>query len=186
MREGLPKLLDWIKEQGFHNFVTTSGSFAYAQEVLERTQINRYFDAIYDGNQVDVGFGKRYGLIKERMELSTEDALARMLVVGDSSTDQPVDMGNTGIVFIHQPGGYQRSVESLIKTIEALLCFGEGSFFRGFQRLFSDFRDKNSQCFLPELLQICRPYLLYRKVDNTNVSLNTPFKSKIPTVLLLP
>lgn len=182
LREGVPPLLEWTQRQGFLNFLTTTRSLAKASEVLKRTEIADYFEAIYEGAQIDVAFGKQYLPIAERMGFSPQEAQKRMVAVGDLRSDQPVDLE---IVFICQPGGFQYNTESLQVTIETLLTLGNKDLYRGFQRWLrgdtTSVKDK-----LERLLQDAQPYVEYRYVDNYNISQRKYYQNEVPTIFLLP
>lgn len=184
LRKGIPEFLKWAQEKGYTNFITTTGSSDYAQEVLVRTGIDQYFEGIYEGRDIDAGFGKLYLPIAEKMGFEKTEASAKMVAIGDSKTDQPADLE---IVFIHQPGGYQQSTEILRKTVEVLNYFGEGSLCEGFKKLYRDYRNTlNNQCLLLDLLQEAQPLLEYRSVDRYNISRRVHYKTTVPTIFLLP
>jgi len=134
LRKGVTGFLEKLCNHNCRNFITTQGSTAYAQEVLTLTGIAKYFEGIFDGEQINACRGKLVKPLARKVGLTDEEARERILVTGDIKDDQPADI--SGVVFVFHPSGYRHDAD-ILDTVSSLLNdLGEGNFNRGFSRLY--------------------------------------------------
>lgn len=83
--DGIPELLETLKQRGYLLFVATSKPHVYARDILDRFELSHYFKQIYgpelDATRNDKGELIAYMLEKEK--LSPKE----MIMIGDRSFD---------------------------------------------------------------------------------------------------
>lgn len=136
IRFGIKPLLESLMLRGFSNVVTTSADLYYAEEALRRTGLNECFEKVYDGNIVHFDFTKDkfYQPVASYYEMSEDEAVRDMLIIGDSPGDRPGDLLNA--VFIFDIQAYRHDATRLGVLIDRFLAEGYGSFRQGFDALY--------------------------------------------------
>jgi hypothetical protein len=118
VRDGIPDLLGDLSERGYRHYLTTRATADVAIESLTKAGLKDYFDDIfYDRLICPSGRGKDYRPVIQAVGFNYEQAARRMLVIGDSPSDQP-EIPN--LVFIKQIDGLVYHATSLAQTIEFL------------------------------------------------------------------
>lgn len=135
LRKGVTQFLERLCNQNCRNFILTQGSTTYALEVLATTGLNRYFEGIFEGKQIDMVRGKLIGPLIRSVSLTVDEAQSQLLMIGDTRDDQPADI--SGVVFLFQPGGFKYDATILDTVTNRLYQEGEGSFNRGFSSLYT-------------------------------------------------
>ena len=95
--------------------------------------------------------GKTYRHIADHFGLSEEAALDRMLVVGDRSSDKPIDIN---IVFIEHEDGYRYDAIIVQRLIAALLRPGDGSLRRGFEEMLQNAEEVDTGYYKRRLFRV--------------------------------
>lgn len=134
LRYGVADLLrNFSEESGYLQAVTTGATLQRANDVLEKTGLLHHFEWVFGRETVGI-LGKRYRPVVETLGLSDEDMRANMIVIGDSSLDEPMD---TDLVFLHVNS---LNMEALVicKIVTTLLEKGEGHFRNGFEMLYQE------------------------------------------------
>ena len=133
VRHGIHESLARLSAEGFTHVVATSSVEDYAETILKLTGLRDHFAAIFDRETMSkTDWGKTYRPIADHFGLSEEAALERMLVVGDRSSDKPIDIN---IVFIEHEDGYRYDAVLVQRLIAALLRPGDGSLRSGFEEM---------------------------------------------------
>lgn len=136
LRYGLEDLLhEFSEDAGYIHFITTSGTFDYANEALKRTGIADRFKQVFGRDTVARGWGKHYRPVAETIGFSDDDMRAGMIAIGDAPGDKPMDVD---IVFLHV--GLGNSMDALVirEIITTVLDKGEGHFRQGFEKLYAE------------------------------------------------
>lgn len=135
LRENTHQVLTGLRGEGFKIVLTTSGSFAYAQRVLEKTGVRGDFDAIFDGERIFTGSGKLYLPVAEHFGLDEAEARRKMIVTGDLIPDDlPVDID---VVTVIHPQGYRYSATLLADIIEILRNLDGNNFRNAFDQQYT-------------------------------------------------
>ena len=135
LRYGIKDLLSNLSDQGYLHFVTTSGTFEYAQEALTRTGLIYYFEGIYGRDTISTDFfSKNYEPVAKQIGFSDEEAISNMIVIGDAPGDKPGDL--EGLVFIMQNMCYLTDSYVTAKILETLDELGNGDFNKGFEQMY--------------------------------------------------
>ena len=92
-----------------------------------------YFEGVFGREVVEGYHSKQYRPITEREGFSDEDALQKVVVIGDARGDQPQDLG---LVFVDHKMGYLFDAALASSILTKLLEVGEGDFSRGFEFLY--------------------------------------------------
>ena len=136
IRYGISDLLTELSEAGYRHYITTSGSYDYAQEVLFRTDLAKNFTGVFGRETISNPYGgKMYQPVIDSENMTRDEARSNMIVVGDAPGDMPTDI--EGLVFIHQDAGHKYDALVIREILVALLEAGDGSFKTGFEKLYS-------------------------------------------------
>lgn len=145
LRYGIKELLqEFSPENGFKHVITTSGRADYADLALTKTGIRGHFSQIFDRKDVTLPneSGKQYFYPALDFVHPYEAYPDRMIAIGDSGGDMPTD--TTDLVFILVDDYIRHDALVIREILTALLEEGEGSFKRGFDKLFekAEFSDE--------------------------------------------
>lgn len=131
LRPGMREFLETSVKNNVYHFITIGGeNKEHAREVLEINSISSYFTAIFAGKDIDAGFGKRYKPVLDYLGIPAEQAKSDLVVTGDLTSDQPVDLDN--VVFIWHPGAFRYPASHFVNVFNMLVSAGEGNIHLGF------------------------------------------------------
>lgn len=126
-----------LSNQGYEHFLTTAGTHDYAKEVLKRTGLAKYFKD-YFGRDVILNYegGKNYKPVANSLGFSNEEAVSKMIVIGNAPGDKPVDL--EGLVFVeHQNCAGTDSVVSKL-LLDKLNELEANNFKKSFEKMYQD------------------------------------------------
>src|SRR5512143_966874 len=122
LTRGISTLLGDLQASGCRHVVTTAAELAYAENSLTEFGIRGCFDAVFDRSVIcDARFNKHYLPVAGRLGLSTEEAVDRMIVIGNSMKDAPAD---SDIVFLYHPSAVDFDASPIRRTLDYLGSFG--------------------------------------------------------------
>jgi len=99
IREGMQGVLEAARQKGIRQVVTTSATRDYAEKGLGILGIREYFDEIFPFEKVAGYLGKKYKPVLEHYKLTEKEAGEKLIVVGDSIRDRPLDIsGLTALI----------------------------------------------------------------------------------------
>lgn len=125
---GLVPLLESLRDRGCRHILTTAASGPYAKIVMEKTDLRRHFDAVFDFSTIwperDMARPKKYGPVAEHLGISESEARDSMIAVGNSPLDLPRDLD---IVTVYHPQAIKCNAEVLDMLFSELLARGSWS-----------------------------------------------------------
>lgn len=147
IKPGIAGLLSSLNSKGHKNFVTTASDYSYAREALYQTGLIEYFKRIFDKKSLcDLDLNKFYFPVVRNENISIEEASKNMIVIGNSERDQPSDLTKT--VFIEDRESVYLDSPLIEKIIHRLDEFGEGSFIRGFEKMYDNSKVEGKDHYL--------------------------------------
>lgn len=133
LRCDIIKTLNRMMNTGCRHVVTSSAKLDYSEKVLKVVCLDAYFEHVLGRNSVTEGiWGKKYAPVAELYNLDEAAAVARMIVIANMPSDEPVDIG---IVFVHDRRDLSESALVYEKIVERLWDAGAGDFTKGFEAL---------------------------------------------------
>jgi hypothetical protein len=136
LRYGIRDLLtEFSEDAGYCHYITSSAGTSYVNEALNRAYLHEKFARTFGNDTVKQTIdGKHYRPVAKGF--SEEEMQSRMIVIGDSDRDKPVDVG--GMVFI-ELGNPEEPIEALVirEIVTTILDEGDGSFRDGYEKLYS-------------------------------------------------
>jgi len=137
LRSGIGNLLAKFQNEGFRQVITTTKATQFAEEAMNRANLDQYFTKVFGREFVKGKRGKIYQPVADFFGISQEEAEKNMILVGnggDHSHDIPV-------VSIEQQGAsnYDTITQELI--LRRLNELGEGHFKRGFEKMYEQGQD---------------------------------------------
>lgn len=121
-RFGMRETLVSLSGRGYRHLITTANPLEYPMKKLEMTDFEQYIERIFGMFELmkDGGRGKNYDIVRQYLEWTKEEAIARMLVVGDNDFEQDIPY-NLPILFINQDYGYRydaKVIDLILKRLE--------------------------------------------------------------------
>jgi hypothetical protein len=96
---GMPALLEELQKRGIGNVITTASHPLHAALALDRTKTSHLFDAVFGSDVMcDNGY-KRYGHVADRLGISMDDAVDRMIIVGNLDNDSSTDLNLVTVIY---------------------------------------------------------------------------------------
>jgi hypothetical protein len=145
VRANAKSALQTLKADGFTIAVVTETYQEYAEQALELAELREEIDHLVDKHDHRDRSFTSYPLLAERMGLSNDQLVRRMITVSKWSSDCPRE--NPGLVFIKDnergmSGNllYGEDTFALVKVIKALDKRGQGNFSLGFDKLYNSSR----------------------------------------------
>ena len=127
--EGIPELLQALKEQGFELIVATSKPEQYSVQILDHFDLSKYFDFIC-GSNMDESRSKKEEVIEYALGLTNNKNKETILMIGDREYDiigaQKNNIKSCGVLFgygskeEHQNAGADFICDS-VKDLQDLL-----------------------------------------------------------------
>lgn len=147
LKPGIAELLATLPQ--FAHVVATAAIAAYADEVLERYGLRKFFaDVIGREHGMFPSDGKDYGVVGERLGISESALPERLAIVGNDARRDP-DLRGRQIVFVHDEAMCEQPAEPLGIVLRALSDAGAGDWKRGFDRLHE--RAGGARAMIPQL-----------------------------------
>ncbi|NBJ10237.1 HAD family hydrolase [Microvirga arsenatis] len=116
--EGIPALLQDLRDQGVRLFVATSKPHVYARRILDHFELSRFFAGIY-GSELDNRNADKRDLIRHILEQERFDP-ARAVMIGDREHDAIGAKAN-GLASIGVTWGYGSRQELLDAGVACLV-----------------------------------------------------------------
>lgn len=134
LRYGIRDLLIELSDAGYSHYITTSSNRPYVVAALEHTNLTSHFRRVFTGKEIGSQWGKLYRPVIEDLGFSDEEAISRMIVVGDAPGDMPTDIN--GLVFLQMAAGHETDALVIREVLVKLLEEGEGDFAKGFNKMY--------------------------------------------------
>ncbi len=163
IREGIEGLLEELNNKGFHQYVTTSAAEDYATEVMNRTNLNKYFKKIYAREQISGIYSNPKKYDKVITENNITNASSDVLIIGNSLSDIPRPHNN--IVSIIDLNSWVHNSELAKNIIDLLMKNGDGDFNKGFFKLYETAEKENYYAHL-------KPYGIMTIQKNAQIALH--------------
>ncbi|EJR04957.1 HAD family hydrolase [Bacillus mycoides] len=126
--DGIPTLLQELKDAGNHLFVATSKPTVFAKQVIEHFQLTSFFEEIV-GSNLDGTRIKKEEIIAHILQTNEELQKEKMVMIGDRKHDV-IGANSNGIVSIGVLYGYGNENElsdagaiHIVKDVEELQSF---------------------------------------------------------------
>ncbi len=136
LRYNTKETLEFLSKKNYKHYIASAAVKSYIDDVLRSTEIEKFFSGIFDRDFIKPNLnpkdGKLYSAIAIAENLSQKEIEDRMIVVGNSNHDQPVDVNN--LVFI-QDARYEDSKSDIVRKIfEKLDNLDNSSFKKAFDK----------------------------------------------------
>ena len=136
LRYHAKETLEFLLKKNYRHYIASAAERNYIIDILKSTGIENLFHGIFDRNSIKPNLGpkegKLYSAIVVAENLSSKEIEDRMIVIGNSDYDQPVDVDN--LVFI-QDARYGDSKSNIVRKIfEKLENLDNSSFKRAFDK----------------------------------------------------
>lgn len=143
LKHGIIELLSDLSSQGYLHFVTTAGSFDYANEALKRTGLINQFQKVFGRDDISTEIGKQYRPVIKNLNLSDEEAVSNVIIIGDSPKDKPIDLD--GLVFVEHTYCLYTDSSVTAMILKKLNELGNNNFKRGFEKMYENAKIENEE-----------------------------------------
>lgn len=136
LRYGIKEVLKELSKKGYQHVIATSiGMGDVVKESLKRADITEEFSKIYlrDKTKKYLGRGKSCEDISKDLDLTEEEVYDKMMVVGNSYGDQPIDLEK--LVFIYENRACLYDAKTAQEVIMRLNDENSTGFYSAFENL---------------------------------------------------
>jgi hypothetical protein len=144
VRRDVPSVLARLTALGWTHYLTTSSSSTRAEAALQAARLRSFFSGVFGGDQIVHGLHKKYLPVAEALGLSPEEAKTRMVAIGDSSIDVPMDLAVVAILdreYLNESSEFLTHPRAVERILRELLERGKGNFSSGFLNLYESSPD---------------------------------------------
>lgn len=135
LRPGIKQILEDNQQKGIINVITTNATREYAEQALLLAEIKKYFELVFSREVVMAYAGKKYQDILTIYGISGDEAKDKVIVIGDTPRDRPVDV--PGLTFVldstyRNEGSNAQDLRQILNDLTA-----HKSFAKGFEAMYS-------------------------------------------------